>query len=55
MFKEKSGHILLFCSIVTICTAVLQYLNEKQDQYNVRVNRKILERVYAAPAADQQQ
>lgn len=27
MFKEKSGHILLFCSIVTICTAVLQYLN----------------------------
>ncbi|GGA94800.1 sensor histidine kinase [Puia dinghuensis] len=27
MFKEKSGHILLFCAIVTICTAVLQYLN----------------------------
>jgi PAS domain S-box-containing protein len=27
MFKEKSGHILLFCSIVTVCTAVLQYIN----------------------------
>lgn len=27
MFKEKSGHILLFCAIVTLCTAVLQYLN----------------------------
>jgi len=27
MFKEKSGHILLFCAIVTIGTAVLQYLN----------------------------
>src|SRR5579871_2750434 len=27
MFKEKSGHILLFCAIVTVCTAVLQYLN----------------------------
>jgi PAS domain S-box-containing protein len=27
MFKEKSGHILLFCSIVTLCTAVLQYIN----------------------------
>ena len=27
MFKEKSGHILLFCSIVTVATAVLQYLN----------------------------
>jgi PAS domain S-box-containing protein len=27
MFKEKSAHILLFCFIVTACTAVLQYLN----------------------------
>lgn len=27
MFKEKSGHILLFCSLLTVCTAVLQYLN----------------------------
>ena len=27
MFKEKSTHILLFCFIVTACTAVLQYLN----------------------------
>jgi len=27
MFKEKSAHILLFCFIVTVCTAVLQYLN----------------------------
>ncbi len=26
MFKERSSHILLFCSIVTACTAVLQYL-----------------------------
>lgn len=26
MFKEKSHHILLFCSVVTISTAVLQYL-----------------------------
>src|SRR5450631_3398500 len=26
MFKEKSLHILLFCSIVTIASAVLQYL-----------------------------
>ncbi|HLZ86450.1 MAG TPA: PAS domain-containing sensor histidine kinase [Puia sp.] len=32
MFKEKSGHILLFCSIVTLCTAVLQYLN---PQYSI--------------------
>ncbi|MGQ0526764.1 MAG: peptidylprolyl isomerase [Alphaproteobacteria bacterium] len=34
--------------------AVMQYLHEKQDQYNVRVNRKILERVYGAPTADPQ-
>src|SRR5215469_10095763 len=27
MFKEKTAHILLFCSIVTIGTAVLQYIN----------------------------
>jgi len=27
MFKEKSTHVLLFCSIVTIASAVLQYLN----------------------------
>jgi PAS domain S-box-containing protein len=27
MFKEKSFNVLLFCTIVTICTAVLQYLN----------------------------
>ncbi|HEY6899214.1 MAG TPA: PAS domain S-box protein, partial [Puia sp.] len=27
MFKEKSHHILLFCSIVTIASAVLQYIN----------------------------
>jgi PAS domain S-box-containing protein len=27
MFKEKSPHILLFCLIVTVCTAVLQYIN----------------------------
>lgn len=27
MFKEKSLHVLLFCSIVTLCSAVLQYLN----------------------------
>lgn len=26
MFKERSSHILLFCYIVTACTAVLQYL-----------------------------
>ena len=26
MFKEKSHHVLLFCSIVTITSAVLQYL-----------------------------
>ena len=26
MFKEKTGHILLFCIILTACTAVLQYL-----------------------------
>lgn len=32
MFKEKSAHILLFCSIVAGCTAVLQYLN---PTYNV--------------------
>ncbi|MBS1662854.1 MAG: PAS domain S-box protein, partial [Bacteroidetes bacterium] len=27
MFKEKSHHILLFCAIVTIASAVLQYIN----------------------------
>ena len=27
MFKEKSLHVLLFCSIVTLCSAVLQYIN----------------------------
>lgn len=27
MFKEKTTHILLFCSIIILCTAVLQYLN----------------------------
>ncbi|MDP4151434.1 MAG: ATP-binding protein [Bacteroidota bacterium] len=27
MFKEKSPHILLFCSIVTLTTGVLQWLN----------------------------
>lgn len=27
MFKEKSLHVLLFCSIVTVGSAVLQYLN----------------------------
>jgi PAS domain S-box-containing protein len=27
MFKANPAHILLFCIIVTICTAVLQYLN----------------------------
>ncbi len=27
MFKEKSFNVLLFCSIVTLCSAVLQYLN----------------------------
>jgi PAS domain S-box-containing protein len=27
MFKEKSANVILFCSIVTVCTAVLQYLN----------------------------
>lgn len=27
MFKERSAHILLLCSIVIICTAVLQYVN----------------------------
>lgn len=27
MFKEKSAHVLLFCFIITVCTAVLQYLN----------------------------
>jgi PAS domain S-box-containing protein len=27
MFKEKSAPLLLFCFIVTACTAVLQYLN----------------------------
>ena len=27
MFKEKTAHIILFCSIVTIGTAVLQYIN----------------------------
>jgi PAS domain S-box-containing protein len=27
MFKEKSSHVLLFCIIVTIGTAVLQYIN----------------------------
>ncbi len=26
MFKERPFHVLLFCSVVTICTAVLQYL-----------------------------
>src|SRR4051812_23012656 len=26
MFKEKTVNILLFCSIITICTAVFQYL-----------------------------
>ncbi|HWB92859.1 MAG TPA: hypothetical protein VG605_13440, partial [Puia sp.] len=27
MFKERSGHIVLLCFIVTACTAVLQYFN----------------------------
>jgi PAS domain S-box-containing protein len=27
MFKEKSLHVLLFCSIVTLCSGVLEYLN----------------------------
>jgi PAS domain S-box-containing protein len=27
MFKEKSLNVLLFCSFVTLCSAVLQYLN----------------------------
>jgi PAS domain S-box-containing protein len=27
MFKERTAHILLFCSIITVCTAVLQFLN----------------------------
>lgn len=27
MFKEKSHHLLLFCSIVTVTSGVLQYLN----------------------------
>jgi PAS domain S-box-containing protein len=27
MFKEKSTPILLFCGIVTVCTAVLQFIN----------------------------
>lgn len=26
MFKEKAFNVLLFCSIITLCTAVLQYL-----------------------------
>src|SRR5215469_6381121 len=34
MFKEKSGHILLFCSIVTVCTAVLQYINPTNSFYD---------------------
>ncbi len=27
MFKEKAHHVLLFCFIVTLTSAVLQYLN----------------------------
>ena len=34
MFKEKSGHILLFCSIVTLCTAVLQYINPEYSFFD---------------------
>ncbi|MFT3826988.1 MAG: ATP-binding protein [Chitinophagaceae bacterium] len=26
MFKERPLHVLLFCSVITICTAVLQYI-----------------------------
>lgn len=26
MFKERAAHVLLFCAVITICTAVLQYL-----------------------------
>ena len=34
MFKEKSGHILLFCSIVIICTAVLQYIDPTNNFFD---------------------
>ena len=34
MFREKSVHILLFCSVVTICTAVLQYINPAYSFFN---------------------
>lgn len=27
MFKEKSLHVLSFCSVITICSAILQYIN----------------------------
>ncbi len=34
MFKEKSTHVLLFCSIVTIASAVLQYLNPSMSFFD---------------------
>jgi len=34
MFKEKSFNVLLFCTIVTICSAVLQYLNPGFSLYD---------------------
>ena len=34
MFKEKPFNILLFCFIITVCTAVLQYLNPEMSFFN---------------------
>lgn len=34
MFKEKSTHVLLFCSIVMIASAVLQYLNPSMSFFD---------------------
>jgi PAS domain S-box-containing protein len=34
MFKEKSNHILLFCTIVTVATAILQYLHPSSSFFD---------------------
>jgi PAS domain S-box-containing protein len=34
MFKEKPVNIVLFCYIITLCTAVLQYLNPEVSFFN---------------------
>jgi PAS domain S-box-containing protein len=34
MFKKKSNHVLLLCSIITLITAVLQFLNPTQNFFD---------------------